>query len=468
MGGFTRPRDLRVTNWMPGGRYIAKNKPYEDPPTAAYKPTTVFLIQSKYFVKHGLGRMNTPVFIVDYCPAGHFKRYLRQINSGYAPSALLESMDNACWPGVAENVRLKRTKWWDSEEDPKNVRMEALYGPEEAQSSNEPQQPVIEEEMEYESDDDDLQVDLARVAKARDERKQKIKEMKMSGASQTTIANFTSIPWDPTKHMFNLKVAGPSPKLTREQLQYVTDKEKLRMFSQWISHNPTTRPSVTETSEKFDQNFLNPDFVDTTLAGTVYQYRQQYIPTLEETPFWIPVLAVTFPTRAIARTVARLSKALPRGIPYYSSLVAEDLKCRYSQPSRLLNLRLTRMRRLAIQTAERLAGYFGGFPGLRYDPKKPGRGVKGTLLDSPPTPEQKRVVALVGDWYQRASDEVAGYVEEGRTPIGAGLMDERGNALDPNLAFDEDDSGDLDVNPTEDDQEDSESDDDDGESDARD
>jgi hypothetical protein len=408
--------------------------------------------------------MNVPTFVVDYCPASHFKRYLRQINSGYAPGTLLESMDNACWPGISENVNLKRSKWWNNEEDPNKVRQEALYGenvPLDSQEMTTSEETPILQEEEYESDDDDRQADLARVAKARADRKQKIKEMRKAGASASSIAQFNAIPWDPNKHLFHLKVEKPAAKLSKEAVEYVTDKEKLRMYTQWLSHNPTTYPSITEDSPNFDKNFLNPEFVDTKLTGTVYQYRKQYIPTLKDTPFWIPVLAITFPTRPLARTVARLSKALPRGLAYYASLMSEDLKCRYSQPSRLLNLRLTRMRRLATQTIERLAGYHGGFPGLRYDHTKPGRGIEGMSLEYPPTPEQKRVVALVGNWYPRASDEVEGYQVEGKLPIETGFMDERGNALDPNLSFEEDLEGEVRVNPTEEQEEDESDDDDD-------
>ena len=48
MGGFTRPTDLRASNWFPGGRYETIGKVYEQPSDAAYEAHTVFLLESRW------------------------------------------------------------------------------------------------------------------------------------------------------------------------------------------------------------------------------------------------------------------------------------------------------------------------------------------------------------------------------------------------------------------------------------
>lgn len=407
MGGFTRPRDMRVTNWMPGGRYLLKNKLYDNPVSVAYTPHTAFLLKSRYFVKQGLGRTNCPEYVVGYCPASQFQRYLRRINSGWAADNLLESMDNACWPGIAQEINLEPTKWWENGQDPDILRKEALgelsnpasvLSEGESQSLKEGETPSssvadnasdtalapeikAEEEDAYKSDDD-LDQNLAQTEKARNERKARLRALVAGGATAKEVANDISTPSFP-EHTYNLRAKKPPSKLTHKQLGYVSNKAMLREYARYLSHTPDDNV-IPVNESKLDDNLRNPEYVDTALAGTMYQYRKQYIPTLKDTPFWIPVLAITFPTRPLARVVSRLAKALPRGLPYYASMPGEDLKCKLSYPSRILNLRLTRMRRLAIQTAERLAGYFGGFPGLRYDHTKPGRGINGTLLRDPP------------------------------------------------------------------------------------
>jgi hypothetical protein len=70
----------------------------------------------------------------------------------------------------------------------------------------------------------------------------------------------------------------------------------------------------------------------------------------------------------------------------------------------------------------------------------PGRGVNGTLLEAPLTEEQRRIVALVADWYPHAAEEVDGYQCEGRVPVTTGLMDERGTPRDSTLSIKDDDA----------------------------
>jgi hypothetical protein len=371
-------------------------------------------------------------------------------------------MDNACWPGIAEGINLKPTRWWEPGENPNLLRQASLnsdsipatssgiaasgkIATSTSASSDASTASSVDETKEddggFESDDDNLAEDLARIEQARQLRKAKVREMIKSGATSKEVGNYTSVPFDPARVLHSLKVTKPRPKLTAQQLEYVADKAKLRYYAKYLSHSPEEHWTRADESDPgYDEKLHDPDFVDTVLAGTPYQYRKQYIPTLAEQPFWRPILAITFPTRPIGRVVARLSKALPRGLPYYASMPSEDLKCKQSFPSRTLNLRLTRMRRLTIQTADRLAGYFGGFPGIRFDPRMPGRGINGTLLEAPLTEEQRCIVAVVADWYSHAAEEIDGYQREGRVSVTAGLMDERGNPRDSTLSIEDDDA----------------------------
>lgn len=499
MGGFTRPRDLRMTNWLPGGRFLAKSKLYEDPAHIAYQPHIAFLIRSRYLVHFGPGRPNAPEFIVGYCPVGRFKHLLRRLNSGFCESKVLEAMDNACWPGLARELPFKPIKWWNPGEDPDEIRVTLESGRELPQSavstegstssgsssegdaaasdgessqekdtldkvaadtesvpltnevtatvessSTSPSttQPADNnldeaEKNKYDSDDDDLAVDLAIVEGAKRARRAKAKEMMKQGVSPHSVLAFMRTPFVEEQVLASFKKPESRPQLMKEQILYLADKAKLRAYTNMISSEVFPNMAGHGTSVN-DPNLMDPKFVETNLAGTVYDVRRQYIPTLAKQPFWIPVLAVSLPTRPLARVMARLAKALPRGLPYYASMPTEDLKCKLSYPSRSLNLRLTRMRRLTSQIAERLAGYYAGFPGIRFDPRLPGRGVNGTLLHKPLPEENRRITVLIDSAYERADTEMAQYLSDTRGQIRVGLMDELGNALDPALDFTED------------------------------
>ncbi|KAK0444988.1 uncharacterized protein EV420DRAFT_1572846 [Desarmillaria tabescens] len=107
MGGFTRPKEFRMGNWLSGGRYLSNSKMYETPHQAAYEPHTVFLLESRYPVKYGVGRTECVDHIVAFCRAADFEAVLKRYNSPRAPSEALESMDNARWPWTPQK-KLKR------------------------------------------------------------------------------------------------------------------------------------------------------------------------------------------------------------------------------------------------------------------------------------------------------------------------------------------------------------------------
>ncbi|KAG8832648.1 hypothetical protein FRC17_000915, partial [Serendipita sp. 399] len=442
---------------MPGGRFLIKSKLYENPVKVAYTPYTVFIIQSRHLVKHGPGRVNSHEYLIGFCPAPQFKRYLSVLNSGYAGDTALAAMDNACWPWLTKGVTLKKTKWWEAGEDPKEIIKESVIGTEVADPTaangifESLQTSAVDDkpEEEYDSDDDDLAYDIALVEGAKQELKAKAKALKKAGASTASVLAVRALPFVPEQVLASLKghIQKRKP-LTDQQFEYVSDKPKLRDYSKYISHLPA--PSYKKFIPKLsDPNLEDPAFIEGALAGTIYQLRKHYIPTLEKERFWIPLVAVTLPTRPLARVVSRLVKALPRGLPYYASMPVEDRKCKLSYPSRILNLRLIRMKSLTVQVAERLAGFFGGFPGIRFDPNLPGRGVNGILLQAPLTEEQRRITVLLSNSYPRVEEEISLYNSESRVKFAVGAMDELGNALDPSLDIAQDEEGDLEVEATE-------------------
>ncbi|OBZ72867.1 hypothetical protein A0H81_07013 [Grifola frondosa] len=111
MGGFTRPTDLRASNWFPGGAYKMDARGYESPFPAAYEPHTVFLLESRYPVIHGVGRDDSYEHVVGICREGDLPAVLRMYNSRSCPHEDLEVMDRARWPWMKPK-KIKTINWW--------------------------------------------------------------------------------------------------------------------------------------------------------------------------------------------------------------------------------------------------------------------------------------------------------------------------------------------------------------------
>jgi hypothetical protein len=125
MGGFTRPRDLRAANWFPGGPYLQKQKVYESPHESAYEAHTVFLLETRHRVRHGIGRVDSKDHVVGVCRAVDFVKIVQKYNSKRCPAEARESLDNACWPWLPKSGKvLKPTRWWGSDENPEFIMRE--------------------------------------------------------------------------------------------------------------------------------------------------------------------------------------------------------------------------------------------------------------------------------------------------------------------------------------------------------
>ncbi|KAH7914908.1 hypothetical protein BJ138DRAFT_267947 [Hygrophoropsis aurantiaca] len=132
--------------------------------------------------------------------------------------------------------------------------------------------------------------------------------------------------------------------------------------------------------------------------------RERYLPTLSKTPFFRPLLTLTVSTRPLGTTLVRLSRALPRGLPFYASIDPEDRKVGTSFSSRMRNLRLDRMHCLSVSLAQALTGARGGLVGVRFNANERGRGVEGESLEKALDWNQRVIGVGVGNWYQRAAE----------------------------------------------------------------
>ncbi|GAA5877356.1 hypothetical protein JCM16303_006254 [Sporobolomyces ruberrimus] len=94
----------------------------------------------------------------------------------------------------------------------------------------------------------------------------------------------------------------------------------------------------------------------------------------------VPLLTVTFPTRPLASTVARLCNGHPRGLPFIASIPDSDRKDGPSTFRRLLRMRANRILELTKELVYKLQGHAGGLMSLRMSPEERGRGIEGEGL----------------------------------------------------------------------------------------
>ncbi|KAJ7186756.1 hypothetical protein C8R46DRAFT_279267 [Mycena filopes] len=129
MAGFTRPKDLRNSNWFPGGAYILREKSYLAPSTDAYQPHTAFILESRYNILYGVGRVETPEYIYGVCREQDLPAVLRDYNSHRAGGAALEAMDSARWPEGPQLNPHKKQRWWIDKADLEETLNEIQLNP---------------------------------------------------------------------------------------------------------------------------------------------------------------------------------------------------------------------------------------------------------------------------------------------------------------------------------------------------
>lgn len=437
MGGFTRPRDLRAANWFPGGPYIARGKVYESPPEAAYEPHTVFLFETRHRVRHGIGRVDAKDHVVGVCRAVDFVKLVRKYNSKNCPPGMMESMDNACWPWLPKSGKvLKPTRWWGKDECLEDI-MKEIY-----------------------EDDNYVQTNLDQLLRDAEEEVEEDVEERITDA--------------PKKKKKRTVVAGPEIMVQHDSLANALHRVSSHSNTQGAYPPGSDEPQSTDQGLPPANNSAQPPpptspaaiaarapAPDPSLAPTTHipaghspravpphiigqaptipfsppVIRAQYLPRLAAAPFWRPLLTITLSTRPLALTIARLSKARERGLPFYAAMTSDDRKCLFSYSNRMTNMRLDRARQLTLAAVARLAGHRGGFVGIRFGVHDKGRGVDGEALADPISPEKRIVRVQVADWYAHAAAECALYrdgSEEwgGTDALDVAFMNEWGRRLD--------------------------------------
>jgi len=184
-----------------------------------------------------------------------------------------------------------------------------------------------------------------------------------------------------------------------------------------------------------DEVDLNDSSEDVEVDPATRALRERYLPTLAAEPFWRPLLSMSFSTRPLATSVARLARRCERGLPFYVTIPPEDRLCHHSYPTRMRNLRINRLLTVTLEAARVLRGDRGGFVGIRFGPEDRGRGVGGEKLETP-IPHEKRLITVgVGKWYKRA-DEVTRIInaEVGDAELGNAVetlaLDDHGHRMD--------------------------------------
>ncbi|KAJ7119491.1 hypothetical protein C8R44DRAFT_175979 [Mycena epipterygia] len=555
MAGFTRPSDLRGSNWFPGGTYVARGKVYESPAEEAYEPHTVFLLESRYNIRFGVGRVDAPHYIYGICREQDLPDILKVYNSPKAPRDVLEAMDNARWPWGPQTSAHKPVKWWVDNAELRETLQELG-------SVDLPKSAKALAEQEYDDDDEVESVNPVKTGKKR----RRVTDLNPTRSHPTTIpppGDFpSSIPGSARAfHSSSILFVGHSynddhivPDFYVQHKQAKAEKEKddpesktderpqlqdtpslmdhlsdgilsdeivastrripskiptelvdadgvfvhpsgfvVPTPSQYTSPERTQRDGgLAQQTAAVAERVLEEDFTDVTAEtssrrgkvpfevrcedGTVshpsgfvpptaaddfehsgnstvdshigqqplvlgstppgskrglhttasaraeelekwdfvrakaqlpkdtFIPRHQYIPTLDEKPFWRPLITLTVSTRPIGLSLLRLSKGQPTGRPFHADISLDDRKCRISYANRMRSVRVKRMQNLAVEMAQILAGSRGGAVGIRFETDTLGRGIGGEGLENS-IPWEKRVIGVgVADWYRMAPE----------------------------------------------------------------
>ncbi|KAJ7581094.1 hypothetical protein C8J56DRAFT_959085 [Mycena floridula] len=142
-------------------------------------------------------------------------------------------------------------------------------------------------------------------------------------------------------------------------------------------------------------------------AASTESQRSRYRETLKENPFWRPLITVGFSTRPLALSFVRKVRGLSRGQPFVTTIASEDRNAVLSFSDRMRCVRLNRARALVVDMAQLLAGFRGGFIGIRFSVDERGRGINGERLDRPIEMDKRIIEVGFGDWYQHMPAEMA-------------------------------------------------------------
>ncbi|KAJ6589084.1 hypothetical protein B0H19DRAFT_1014188 [Mycena capillaripes] len=438
MAGFTRPSDLRSSNWFPGGAYVARGKVYESPVEEAYEPHTVFLLESRYNIRYGPGRVESPEYIYGICREQDLPAVLKTYNSTAVPRGVIEAMDNARWPMGPQLKPKGRQRWWidhaDLEQTLKEIGSGALP----------PDPDLVEEEDEDEAPSEKprrkksaLFAALIPPPSLSNPVLQPLGDSSIPSSVRaihsSSILRVGRVPYEVRREDGTVIHSGFEPSTAADDLAHSgnsradshIDQQPLapgsgakrglhttasvRAAKASVRAAKTPAPAAEEpVSPEAEPEPVEAgwDFERARALSPTAQFvpREQYLSTLETEPFWRPLITLTVSTRPIAFTLLRLAKSQVTGRPFHADIDNHDKKCRISFKYRMRTLRLKRIENLAVQMGQVLAGARGGVIGIRFDTDSFGRGIGGESLANP-VPWDKRVIGVgVGNFYRLASD----------------------------------------------------------------
>lgn len=444
---------------------MSQSRQYESPPDAAYEPHTIFLLESRYPIKYGLGRTESVDHIVGLCRAADLEAVVKRYNSARAPSDAVWSMDNARWPWTNQKKVKSYSSWWSRTSE----ITDSLANQEDALMT----EPIVTPNSKpvYQNDPERKQRQTEAV-------RDRVEEADLDGVHSGMRREVGKIPFEVdhrdggTYHPSGFKVPTPAadfakypvppPEAEDPRSPQQSNPDAAIEYDQWQSiskeegglmsdlsadimsgdFNAGTTPRdgkiPTEVSGILVRGRTQPPqhasgFIPPTPAMArganeahthtveaeltkedkaskaeyekrLKEHRERYIEEMRTEPFWRPLLAITVSTRPIAATLTRLSRALSRGLPFYASVESDGRKSLSSFGNRMRCLRLDRMQELTVEMAQILAGARGGPIGIRFNMNQVGRGIGGENLDAP-VPWEKRTIGIaVGEWYDRAQE----------------------------------------------------------------
>ncbi|KAL0573942.1 hypothetical protein V5O48_008011 [Marasmius crinis-equi] len=516
--GLTR----RASSRLPGGAYEESQEKIEKPSPEAYQPHTVYLLESRYHVSYGAGRVEHFEHAYGYCRTPDFEQVVRMYNSEQCPPAEKQAMDNALWPWRRPDS-VKSIKWWNDNNELQEAQLDLSIpntSPKVTVSSHgtasqpaddswtRPGDAVKASGKDFERRDVQTDSVKHRVSEENlndivvqlQSRGHKVPfEVELEDGSVAHPSGFVP-PTAADKFNDHAMVGQNSPPLvdsTRKRIPPEdTHSEAVPGISQWEAikareaEEKILMPHLTETilsrgvsAETKPRNakipteihgvgdgtdgqptqhpsgFIPPSpmmargeydaritTIDSELAlsDTIKKRRARYLEHIQNEPFWRPLLAITVSTRPLADTIMRLAKSLSGGSALHASVPEDDRKSKTSYPERLRQLRMDRLKSLAVGLAEALAGERGGLVGLRFSPEDGGRGTAGAGLEKP-IPWEKRVIGVgVGEWvpladeFKRGFEEVAKTIphsrgEENLEPFLVYGLDEQGKPVDSDI-----------------------------------
>lgn len=325
MGGFTQPRHFQYLNVMDPTRKdkdsysVRVSDERIRPSAAAYEPHTVYLAVTRYPIRWGHGRATRREVFSDFCKESELAERFKEMNYGTwkEESTALVKLQH----GQPKQPVTTPAHWSCHSNSKEYIDLAVFPGsPEERTLLNKPASHRVRAIL------------------------KEIGRLEQQAAAETAS---TSTPSDSS--------ATPSSSPAPPRLPPHLAARKRELQQQLAEMKCELLPPVPKDFTRPPPPYLSP-------------------------PLVVPFLTVTFPTRPLAATVARLCNAHPRGLPFIASIPDDDRKDGPALFRRLLRMRTDRLQTLTQELVQKISGHGGGLMGLRLKPEDRGRGIQGEGL----------------------------------------------------------------------------------------